>query len=42
MVLQTYMDLENDVSLLDKFAVEDVMENVAMGDQTGKSTAASD
>lgn len=36
------MDLENDVSLLDKYAVEDVMENMAMQDQTGKSMAASD
>ncbi len=42
MVPQTDMDLENDASLLDKCAVEDVMENVAMPDQTGKSLAASD
>ena len=38
MVLQTDMDLENDASLLDKCA----MENVPMWDQTGKSMAASD
>lgn len=42
MVLQTDMDLENDVFPLDKCAVDDVMENVAMRDQTGKSMAASD
>lgn len=42
MVLQTDMDLEYDMSLLDKYAVDYVMENVAMRDQTGKSMAASD
>lgn len=42
MIHQTDVDLENDVSLLDKWAQEDVMENKVLQDQRRKSIAASD